>query len=121
MGDVAMLQVAVSRLGELLPEASIQVFTEDPAALARHCPDVEAVPNDGRVMWSQDDALLAPLRRLLPWRAWRVVSQTQQRIRHRWPGLYAAAFRAKERLRGRSAETVDAFLHTVRSADLLLV
>ncbi len=121
MGDVAMLQIAVSRLGELLPGASILVFTESPAALARHCPGVEAVPHTGRLMWSAHDGVLAPLRRLLPWRAWRVVSGMQQRIRHRWPGLYASALRAKERLRGRRARAVDALLHTVRSADLLFI
>jgi len=66
MGDVAMLQIAVSRLGELLPGASILVFTESPAALARHCPGVEAVPHAGRLMWSAHDGVLAPLRRQGP-------------------------------------------------------
>ena len=38
LGEIAMLQVTVSRLHEIWPGASIHVLTEDPAGLARYCP-----------------------------------------------------------------------------------
>jgi hypothetical protein len=41
-GDVAMLQVAISRLTTLWPNASIQVFTAEPGRLVEFCPT--AVP-----------------------------------------------------------------------------
>lgn len=40
VGDVAMLQVAVDRLGSLWPDATIIVPTEAPDRLLRYCPNV---------------------------------------------------------------------------------
>ena len=44
LGDVAMLQVALRRLREVFPDASLEVLTDDPGALAVHCPEASAVP-----------------------------------------------------------------------------
>ena len=44
MGDVSMLQVAVSRLRIVFPQASIEVLTDSAENLARFCP--VAVPLD---------------------------------------------------------------------------
>ena len=48
LGDVAMLQVAVARVRELWPGASVEVIAADPEALARHVPNVRALPAAGR-------------------------------------------------------------------------
>ncbi|HEX8067188.1 MAG TPA: polysaccharide pyruvyl transferase family protein [Thermoleophilaceae bacterium] len=48
LGDVAMLQVALDRLGELWPDAHLDVLTTDPDALARHCPRARPLPAAGR-------------------------------------------------------------------------
>ena len=121
MGDVAMLQVAVSRLGAQFPEARLQAFTEDPAALAMHCPDVEPVAHVGRMTWSAERALLAPLRRVLPQAGWLWLNREHQRVRRRWPSQYASLLDAKERLCGRDDNPVAGFVRAVREADLLFV
>jgi polysaccharide pyruvyl transferase WcaK-like protein len=43
IGDVAVLQAAVTRLREFRPDAAIDVLTADPAELERHCPDTQPV------------------------------------------------------------------------------
>ncbi len=48
-GDLAMLTVAVTRLRELWPGASLQIITNAPDRIARHCGgDVDTVPVRGR-------------------------------------------------------------------------
>ena len=51
MGDAAMLQVTVSRLFELWPEAQLQVITRAPEALAALCPRVSPLLAHGRSAW----------------------------------------------------------------------
>jgi polysaccharide pyruvyl transferase WcaK-like protein len=52
MGDVAMLQVAISRLRQLFPESTIQIFTTAPERLERYCPAVTPLSPTGREVWS---------------------------------------------------------------------
>ncbi|MEA2273577.1 MAG: hypothetical protein QOI98_2285, partial [Solirubrobacteraceae bacterium] len=61
-GDTAMLQVAVRRLRETWPDASIGVITADADGLERHVPGVEPVPASGRYELIDDSAPL-PSRR----------------------------------------------------------
>jgi len=43
MGDLAMLQVAVSRLNQLWPDSDIFVYTQAPERLAQYCPKTKPV------------------------------------------------------------------------------
>ena len=52
MGDVAMLQVAVSRLQKLWSNAEIHVITTDPELLAKYCPNTYPFPPSGRNIWA---------------------------------------------------------------------
>ena len=54
LGDVAMLQVCVSRLRESWPNASIGVVVDDEERLRRYCPDVDPVPAAGRYAWFRE-------------------------------------------------------------------
>lgn len=65
LGDVAMMQAAISRLRELWPGASIAAVTNSPSALASHCPDVTPVPQAGRIAF-RSDRWLGRADRLLP-------------------------------------------------------
>jgi len=65
LGDVAMLQVTVARLHELLPNATLGVVTHDPAALAMHCPHAAPVPLAGRDLWIGRGTLLGRADRFL--------------------------------------------------------
>lgn len=52
MGDVAMLQVAISRLKALFPNSKIQVFTTAPERLEKYCPGAIPLSPAGREIWS---------------------------------------------------------------------
>jgi polysaccharide pyruvyl transferase WcaK-like protein len=54
VGDVSMLQVAVSRLTKLWPLARIEVLTESPDNLVKYCPGAQAVARAGRDLWCSD-------------------------------------------------------------------
>ena len=62
VGDLAMLIVAVSRLRELWPDASIRIITNAPDRIAKHCGDVQPVPARGRQQLL-DERLLGRARR----------------------------------------------------------
>ncbi len=64
-GDLAMLTVAVSRLRKLWPRAAINVITNAPDLVARHCGVVDTVPVRGRRLLLED-RLLGPLQHRLP-------------------------------------------------------
>jgi polysaccharide pyruvyl transferase WcaK-like protein len=120
VGDIAMLKVAVSRLRELWPSASIQVITNAPERIARHCGDVETVPVRGRQLLLQA-RLLGPVRRWLPGRISETCERVERRLVLRRPGLFRGVLGIKDALGGRSAGDATKFLDAIRHADLLVV
>lgn len=52
MGDVAMLQIAVTRLQKLWNNAEIHIITTDPELLAKYCPNTHPFLPSGRNIWS---------------------------------------------------------------------
>jgi polysaccharide pyruvyl transferase WcaK-like protein len=119
LGDVAMLQVAVSRLKELWPNAVVHVLTEDADALARHCPSATPLPRMGRDEWFSEKNLLGTLHDLIP----RVVSNRLVRgkkvIRRRWPTGLELMLLVRAGMRGASSEEVRSFLDVASGADLV--
>ena len=67
-GDVAMLQVAVSRLREIFPSAIIQVLTESPENLRRFCLGAISLPRVGKNLWVGESFLFGRLHSLFPQR-----------------------------------------------------
>jgi len=120
VGDLSMLTVAVSRLRELWPAASIEVITNAPALVARHCGDVKGVPVRGRRLWL-DDQLLGPLRKLLPRAVGHRLDRAQDRLRFRWPRLFARSLLLKQTVTRRPADDALRFLNAVEGADLVVV
>jgi colanic acid/amylovoran biosynthesis protein len=117
---MAMLGVAVARLRELWPAATLQVITSAPERVARHCGEVETAPARGRSLLLQEH-LLGPLWRLLPSRLRAELDRKEDGWRLRWPGAYAASLRLKARLRGRDGRDAARFLDALRRADLVVV
>jgi colanic acid/amylovoran biosynthesis protein len=120
MGDVAMLQVALARIGRVLPERTLYVFTEDPAELARQCPGVHPLSHWAREAWLDDRQLWGALRRVLRGPAWRVATGVQDRVRRYRPGLYRRALDLRFRDRPGGAEELAAFLERLSGADALV-
>ena len=120
VGDLAMLTVAVSRLRELWPSASIQVITNAPELITRHCGDVATAPVRGRRLLLQEH-LLGPLRRGLPAGLRGSCERAEDRLRLTWPSVFAASARLKAALSGHDARDARIFLDAVERADLVIV
>jgi colanic acid/amylovoran biosynthesis protein len=102
VGDAAMLQVAVRRLGELWPAARIQVFSSEPEKFPRFAPNAEPRVS-GR---------FRPRLREL-----------EHGIRRRWPALVGPVLRFGARRAGaiERDRALRSFLDAVRAADALIV
>lgn len=51
MGDLAMLQVGLSRIQKIFPQAQIYVFTQEADRLVKNCPSVIPILPTGRDAW----------------------------------------------------------------------
>ena len=120
VGDLAMLTVAVSRLRALWPEATLQVITNAPDIIARHCGDVVTAPVRGRRLVLQEH-LLGPARKLLPAGVRAHADAAEDRARLVIPSLFALSARVKAALYGEDARDAAAFLDAVARADLVVV
>jgi colanic acid/amylovoran biosynthesis protein len=120
VGDLAMLTVAVSRLRDLWPGATIEVITNAPELAARHCGDVKTVPVRGRRLLLEEQ-LPRPARRLLPRAVRSRVGRAQDRLRFKWPRLFVRSLLLKQKFGGRAADDALTFLNAVDGADLVVV
>ena len=120
VGDLAMLTVAVNRLRELWPAASIQVITSAPQIVRAHCGDVGTVPLSGRRLVLQD-RLLGRVDKLLPARIAARWDRAERRLRLRNPALVGLSLRLKRTVTGRGFNDAAAFLSAVDRADLCVV
>lgn len=120
MGDAAMLQVAVTRLRALWPNASIKVLTLAPDALATLCPSAEPVLADGRQQWFSRGIFADIGPRRLP-AAVSVGRSMDRWVRQRYPSVAAAVIRERLRRRGTDDGSLDAFLGALHDADLVAV
>jgi colanic acid/amylovoran biosynthesis protein len=123
MGDVSMLQVAVTRLRTLFPKASIVVLTDSAENLARFCPEARPLDNLGRTLWLANGVLLGKYSNIAPRWFVDLLVGLKKTIRHRCPGLLRAMliWRLKYRNRTKDVEAVMAFTRTLQDADLLLI
>jgi polysaccharide pyruvyl transferase WcaK-like protein len=123
MGDVAMLQVAVSRLLKFWPTASIEVLTESPSDLARYCPGAKPLSRAGCSSWVADGVILGRYHHFLP--AWASVrlSSLKRGLALKWPRLLELIIRLRLSIRegNRRSSDFNAFLKALKSTDLLIV
>jgi polysaccharide pyruvyl transferase WcaK-like protein len=123
MGDVAMLQVAVTRLLSLWPDAQIEVLTDSRSNLARYCPGAKPLPRVGCECWVGDQVLLGQYHRFLPkWASLRL-SALKRSVGLRWPRLLEFFVLLRLRLRDGNGRRGDceAFLRALKGANLLVV
>jgi colanic acid/amylovoran biosynthesis protein len=120
VGDLAMLTVAVSRLRELWPSASISVITNAPDQIRRHCGEVGTVPVRGRRLLLRE-RLLGPLSRRLPGAVAEPWSALEGDLRLKRPALFGASLRMKAALGGHDTADASAFLAAINDANLVVV
>jgi colanic acid/amylovoran biosynthesis protein len=123
LGDVAMLQVAVSRLLELWPDSSVAVLTDSPADLARYCPGAEALNRAGCACLGEDRTLFARLEALLPKWAAAGLSALHRMLGNYTPRLLEWIIRLKLSIRDRNGRGKEfrLFLDALKHCDLLIV
>lgn len=122
-GDVAMLQVAVRRLIELFPAASIEVLTESPENLKKYCPGAVPLPRIGRNLWVGESFLFGRFRTYFPFPLKTWLDRTAVILESRYPAFLRRA--VSLRLSIRDDENIKGdlltFLKAMESADLLLI
>jgi len=121
LGDVAMMQVAVTRLNELWPGAEIDVLTFHPDLLARYCPSATPLETEGRKAWLSGRSLSRPLQHWLP----PGISARWQRLEHmlwlRCPQLTDIGVHLKAAMAHRSFPSASGFRKHLTGASLLVV
>lgn len=123
IGDVAMLQVAVSRLAELWPDAEILVLTDSAAGLARFCPAARPLPREGAETWISNNVLLGPIHRFLPQSLSPRIRSLKRSLAQDSPRLLESLLGLRFRLHdsaGRRSRLRE-FLNALWSADLLVI
>ena len=123
LGDVAMLQVAIARLLSLWPDACIDVLTESPADLVRHCPSVSPLPRAGCMFLMEDRVLLGGFHQFLPRKVSGQLSAWKRALGQRWPALLELLLRLRLRFWGPASRCRDfkVFLESLKNTDLLVV
>lgn len=121
MGDVAMLQVAVSRLRTLWPDEELRIFTSDAAALARYCPETTPVMLPDQPGWCTDRYLGGRLHSWLPERLSDRLADAVVRTGCRAPSVREHLVRLRSALRPVDRQTLSAFIGTIANARLLVV
>jgi colanic acid/amylovoran biosynthesis protein len=120
MGDVAMLQIAVGRLSDLWPKATIAVLTDDPQALALHCPSAVSVPLLGCRLYFADHYLWSRLRSLPPSMERRLLN-LETTLRRYLPAVTASVLCLKMRFQGQESSELSAFFEALYAADLIII
>jgi len=123
IGDIAMLQVTVSRLAELWPEAEILVLTDSEKGLARFCPQAKPLSRVGAQTWLVDGVITGPLHVWLP--AWitKHIRRSKRWLRAHAPGVIDVLLRGRFSLHDGEARgpKVESFVRAIRSCDLLVL
>jgi polysaccharide pyruvyl transferase WcaK-like protein len=119
-GDMAMLQVAITRLGALWPDAAIDILSDTPDLLPAYGPNSFPLDARGRKAWFSEGALLGPLCGRLPFPLASSGMRLERYLRRRHPLLMSTAVRWRLRQKGHN-HPLNAFLETVAAADMIFV
>jgi len=123
IGDIAMLQVAVTRLAELWPDAEILVLTDSEAGLNRFCPRAKPLSRCGAETWLLDGVITGPLHLWLPEWLTAHIRRAKRCLRTNTPSLIDFLLRIRFRVHDGDARgpKVESFIHAIHNCDLLVI
>jgi polysaccharide pyruvyl transferase WcaK-like protein len=123
MGDVAMLQIAVTRLKKLWPSGKLEVLTDSSINLADYCPGTTGLANVGRRIWFSNGVLLGRHNETFPEWTIRTLVLCKRAARLRWPRLLRLLINLTLYCRNRAADikAVKVFTKAMNKADLVVV
>lgn len=115
MGDVVMLQVAVSRLRDLWPEAKIDVFTNEPELLSLYCPGTNPISAQSQDFWFRNRNLFGRFSQSSS-----VFKKIDRAIAYRWPLLAWTIIGLRTSRRQSHVRHVKRFLKAFLASDLIV-
>jgi colanic acid/amylovoran biosynthesis protein len=121
MGDVAMMQVAVSRLKEFWPHAVIEVVTARPDLLLRFCPSVAPLAVEARNAWLSGRSSIGGLHWKLPAEISAALRKMERQIWLQRPEVSEVGVRLKAGLLHRTIVSPSSFRKRLAGADLLVI
>ncbi|MCU0533211.1 MAG: polysaccharide pyruvyl transferase family protein [Hydrococcus sp. Prado102] len=123
MGDLAMLQVAVSRLKKFWPDAAIEVFVlkNFEESFKEFCPQAFPLTPAGQDVWFATP-LSERLYELIPKSAKQQLQELEWQLRCRLPNVASSLVQRqlKKRKRLRQYQELNTFLSAIASADLVV-
>jgi colanic acid/amylovoran biosynthesis protein len=124
VGDVAMLQVTVSRLQSLWPDAVIEILTNAPDKLAELCPKIFPVSPNGRQLWfsplvSPDDKYSKNLKKLSD-KKHIFLLEIEDKFCYYFPFLVNALLKFKLRKNPKEIKEIEAFVEAILTSDLVV-
>ena len=119
MGDVAMMQVCVSRLATLWPGARIGIVTQAPERLAVFCPNATPIIESGKEYWF-DDQLFGTGLNFLPSALQAAVRGSETSLRDHWPITISSLLATKRRLKGKDSKGLSGFVKALVDSDLVV-
>lgn len=119
MGDLAMLQVTVSRLRNLWPEAAIQIFTSRPDLLEKYCPEaIPLIPAHSNMKFSILSAYLE--KALKSKRAVEIASKLEWKLHKKLPYITQAILQRKVQRLSRYSGNFKELIRLIEDADLVI-
>ena len=124
VGDVAMLQVTVSRLQSLWPDAVIEILTNAPDKLVELCPNTFPVSPNGRQQWfsplvSPDDKYPEDLKKLSH-KKHIFLLEIEDKLCYYFPFLADFLLKIKLRKNQKAIREIQAFVEAVSTSDLVV-
>ncbi len=120
LGDMAMMQVAATRLVALWPDAEIRILSDRPSELPHYRSNVTALDSLGRRLWLRTSVIPGSVSRRLPSRI-RTFSERAERFwRVRFPRSMRRLIRWRLAAAGRDHQALTDYLHILEAADLVL-
>jgi polysaccharide pyruvyl transferase WcaK-like protein len=119
MGDVAMMQVCVSRLTELWPRAHIGIVTQSPERLAVFCPNAMPILESGKEYWFEDKLFGTELN-FLPSALQAALRGSETSLRDHWPITISSLLATKRRLKRKDSKGLSGFVKAVAHSDLVV-
>lgn len=118
LGDISMLQVALARLSNFWPDASIKVFTCVPERLAKFCKNAQPLELSGRNIWYYP--LIGRLYQLIPSQFAQNWSDLEWQLRYYSPSLVKLLMELKLKARPVETKAFESFTAAVYGADLVV-
>lgn len=123
-GDLAMLQVAVKRVKDMLGNSEVFVFTADSSRLKTYCPEAIAVPSGvffkGRQVWLAPWCIFGGLHHLLPKPLHSKLKFLEKNIQQCFPHLSRRWIEWRFRKKKAVLEEFKNYFSLVESSDIVI-